>query len=263
MKQSIEYQSGNLLSYTEYGHQDGFPILVQHGMIASINDGYLFEQLAALGTRLICIARPGYGASSPYPLKNIAEFGNIVAVLVEKLDLTQFDVFGMSSGAPYSYALGYKLAQKVRNIFIFSGIPALYHPEVVNLWPYEINRAATLAELKKIAREVFFSNITEADLRRNDISDSLKHDCFGVAQDLRIRCAGWGFTLSEVNGNVYMQHCTEDNDIPFRTAEITANLLPNCQFIPRTSGGHFSPETLNAFIHSVMAAHYSSCPTNT
>jgi pimeloyl-ACP methyl ester carboxylesterase len=156
MKQSFQYKSGNLLSYAEYGNKDGFPIFIQHGMIASINDHHLFGQLIDLGIRLICIARPGYGESSPYSMNNMAEFGDIVAMLIEKLGIMQFDLFGMSSGAPYSYALGYKLAQKVRNIFIFSGIPALYHKDIVNLWPYEIKTEATISELKKVAKEVFF-----------------------------------------------------------------------------------------------------------
>jgi hypothetical protein len=88
--------------------------------------------------------------------------------------------------------------------------------------------------------------------------DSMRSDCFGVAQDLKLRCVDWGFILSEVTGNVYMQHCKEDNDVPFKTAEITANLLPNCQFIIRESGGHFSPESLNGFIKNVMAKHYQA-----
>jgi GNAT superfamily N-acetyltransferase len=57
MKQNVQYKSGKLLSYAEYGNRDGFPIFIQHGMIASINDYHLFNQLIDLGTRLICIAR--------------------------------------------------------------------------------------------------------------------------------------------------------------------------------------------------------------
>jgi len=256
MKQSVQYKPGNWLSYAEYGNKDGFPIFIQHGMIASVNDYHLFDQLIDLGIHLICIARPGYGESSPYIMNNLAEFGDIVSVLIEKLGIIQFDILGMSSGAPYSYALGCKLAQKVRNIFIFSGIPALYYKDIVNLWPYEIRTEATINELEKVAKEVFFSNISKEDLLRNDIIDSMRNNYFGIAQDLKLRCVDWGFILSDVTGNVYMQHCKEDNDVPFKAAEITANLLPNCQFFIREKGVHFSPETLNDFIKNVMAKHY-------
>jgi len=256
MKQNVEYQSGNVLSYAEYGNPDGFPIFIQHGMVASITDYHLFDSLIDLGARLICVARPGYGESSPYRMKNMAEYGDIVAALVEKLAIPQFDVLGMSSGAPYSYALGYKLAQKVRNIFIFSGTPALYDPGVVALWPFEIKPEATLGELEKVAREVFFANLSKEDLLRDDIIDSMQHDCFGVAQDLKLRCNDWGFTLAEVPGKAYMQHCKDDNNVPFSTAEITAGLLPNCQLNVVEKGGHFSPKALNDFIRNLMAKHY-------
>ncbi len=38
MKRMLEYKDGNILSYAEYGDKNGFPILVQHGLIASIDD---------------------------------------------------------------------------------------------------------------------------------------------------------------------------------------------------------------------------------
>src|SRR5512137_529228 len=117
MKQMIRYKNGNTLSYTEYGDKHGYPVLVQHGLIASITDYHLFDSLINAGKRVISIARPGYGESSPYPMVNIAEWGEIVSILVEELQVSKFDVLGMSSGAPYSYAIGYKLPDKVRNIY--------------------------------------------------------------------------------------------------------------------------------------------------
>ena len=65
MKQILPYGKGHLLSYTEYGDQGSFPILAQHGPIASISDFHLFGSLIDMGARLICAARPGYGESSP------------------------------------------------------------------------------------------------------------------------------------------------------------------------------------------------------
>src|SRR3972149_4553555 len=102
----------------------------------------------------------------------------------------------MSSGAPYSYAIGNKLP-KVRNIFIFSGTPALYDERVLLLWPYEVKKDASMIELERSAKEIFFSNVSQEDLLRNDIKDSMMNNCFGIAQDLKLRCMDWGFDLSE------------------------------------------------------------------
>jgi pimeloyl-ACP methyl ester carboxylesterase len=172
MRQMAVYQNGNSLSYAEYGDRNGFPILIQHGLIASISDSYFFERLIQAGRRLICMARPGYGESSPYVMHDIGEWGEIVAVLIEELKLAQFDVLGMSSGAPYSYSIGYRFPEKVRNIFILSGIPALYDEKVLAFWPYPVNRNATMAELEKVANDLFFANLSTEDLAKNDIQDS-------------------------------------------------------------------------------------------
>jgi pimeloyl-ACP methyl ester carboxylesterase len=258
MKQIVLYKNGNSLSYAQYGDKDGYPILVQHGLIASISDYHLFDRLIKSGTHLICIARPGYGASSPYSMDSIAEWGDMVSVLVDELNLSRFDILGMSSGAPYSYAIGNKFPDRVRSIFIFSGTPALYDDNILAVWPYEVKKNASISELEKLAYELFFSNLLEEDLLRNDIKDSMMNNCFGIAQDLKLRCMDWGFSLSDVKVNVYMQHSKADNEVPFITAEMTSKLLPNCRFEIKENDVHFSNEILDNFIKTAMVVYYES-----
>jgi pimeloyl-ACP methyl ester carboxylesterase len=258
MENLLRYKGGNLLSYAEYGDQSGYPILVQHGMIASIRDHHLFDRLIGAGTRLISVARPGYGASSPYQMKSMAEWGDIVALLVDELHLAHVDVLGISSGAPYSYAIGYRLPGKVRNVFVLSGTPALYDDEILAFWPYPANRNTAIAELQALARDLFFSHLSEEDLSRNDVRDSMMNDCFGIAQDLGLRCMDWGFSLSDVTPRVHMQHSRLDDQVPFITAEMTSRLLPNCRFEATESGGHFSREVLDDFIERAMMGYYST-----
>jgi pimeloyl-ACP methyl ester carboxylesterase len=256
MAKILQYKNGISLSYAEYGDQNGFPILIQHGLIASIRDYAIFDRLIKLKARLICIARPGYGESSPVIMEAIASWADIVSGLVDELDLSHFDVFGMSSGAPYSYAIGYKFPDKVRNIYIFSGIPAMYDDEILSYWPFEVKKDASIAEMQKLAYELFFSNCSQVDLSRNDIKDSMMNNCFGIAQDFRLRCMDWGFRLSDVKENVYLQHSKGDQSVPFITAEMTSRLLPNCRFEIKENDVHFSAEVLDDFIQRVIAVHY-------
>ena len=256
MASVIAYKGGNLLSYAEHGDSGGYPVLVQHGMIASIHDYYLFDRLIAAGTHVISVARPGYGESSPYEMVDMAEWGDIIAVLAGELGLAHFDVLGISSGAPYSYAIGFKLPGKVRHIFILSGTPALYDGQIQAAWPYPISADATIAELQTLARDLFFSHLSEDDRSRNDIRDSMMNDCFGIAQDLRLRCRDWGFSLADVREDVYMQHSRADNQVPFITAEMTCRLLPNCHLEARETGEHFSTAVLNDFIDRAMIGYY-------
>lgn len=256
MKKTTCYKNDSIISYAEYGDREGYPILINHGLIASIDDYDLFERLIQLGAYLVCVARPGYGASSPYEMRNIAEWADIVSVLVDELNLSRFDVLGMSSGAPYSYAVGYKFPDKVRNIYIFSGIPALYNEEVLSHWPYEVTKHATIAELETIAYELFFSNLSRADLEKNDIRDSMMNHCFGIAQDFKLRCVNWGFHLSDVRANVYMRHSRSDEAVPYMTAWLTSEMLPNCTLETKENGKHFSKEALDEYIETVIAKRY-------
>jgi pimeloyl-ACP methyl ester carboxylesterase len=256
MKHTLSITPDTRIAYADYGNKNGYPILVQHGLIASIDEVELFQGLLDLGTRLICMARPGYGASSPYELPNIAGWGELVSVLVDHLELTQFDVLGLSSGAPYSYAAGFRFPGKVRNIFILSGIPALYDKKILSYWPYPDNNNASLAEMQTLANELFFSSLREEELLKPAMRDSMMNHCFGVAQDLRLRGMDWGFRLSDVFVPVTMQHSKADPAVPFITAELTARLLPNCKFEGKQEGAHFSYEVLCDFIRTRMAPHY-------
>jgi pimeloyl-ACP methyl ester carboxylesterase len=238
------------LAFAEYGNRDGYPILVQHGLIASIKDGELFERLTRAGARVICIARPGYGESSPYVMSNIGEWGHLVSELVSELELTRFDVLGMSSGAPYSYSIGWALPETARNIYIFSGIPAMYDDEVLAHWPFPVQKNADLVEMKKLAHGLFFSNLADEDLKRNATQDSIANDGFGIALDFRLRCMDWGFRLSEVKQKVIMRHARSDPGVPLAAVELTSVMLPNAALRVEDSDIHFSQETLNTFFES-------------
>ena len=244
----LHYAGGRALAYTDSGDPAGYPLLIQHGLIASIEDTWLFERLAGLGVRLISAARPGYGASSPYQMRSVAEWGDLTALLVQELGLAEFDVLGMSSGAPYAYAIGQRFPQQARRLFIFSGTPALFDDEILALWPFPVDREAKLPALQALARDLFFKDLPPEALAHKDIRDSLANDCFGPALDFQIRCRDWGFALSEVPQPVFMRHCREDASVPLAAAEWTARRLPNCRLQVVEGDVHFSKEALDEFV---------------
>ena len=257
MERLLRYGQGETLSYAEYGSESGYPVLVQHGMVASVSLCGPFARLADAGFRLVCMARPGYGESSPRELECVGEWGDLAALLADELGLERFDVLGTSSGAPYAYAIAARSPRRAREVFIFSGTPALCDPGIEALWPFPLNRSATIDWARGIAREVFFSGVdpeslTGSDPWSADLRDSMAHDCFGPALDLKIRCLDWGFRLGDVAQRVHMQHSRDDESVPFAAAEATARLLPGCELDVRAAGGHFSPELMDAFIERTM-----------
>jgi hypothetical protein len=146
----------------------------------------------------------------------------------------------------------------VRNIFIFSGTPALFDAEVLSFWPHPVNKDASIDDLEKLAVELFFSGLAQQALLRNDVKDSMMNNCFGIAQDLKLRCVDWGFALADIRAPVYMQHSEADEAVPAATVKLTAEMLPNCRLELRTGGEHFSAEALDDFIKTTMLPHYAS-----
>jgi hemolysin-activating ACP:hemolysin acyltransferase len=63
-------------------------------------------------------------------LNDILEYGNIISKLIEALSIKQFDVLCSSAGAPYGYAIGNVCNNETRNIYVYSGTPALYDKEI-------------------------------------------------------------------------------------------------------------------------------------
>ena len=250
MKIKIDHQE---IAFTEYGNPKGFPILAQHGLIASIRDGKLFDTLIKnQNFRVICIARPGYGESSPIVMENIGRWGKLVKNLTDQLGIEQFDVLGMSSGAPYAYAIARELKKHTRNIYIFSGIPAMYDDDVLAKWPFPVKKNSSIEEMQSLAMELFFSNLTEQDLTHNDIHDSMANNAFGLAQDFRLRCMDWGFRLEEIGQQVFMRHARLDTNVPFSTAELTAKMLPKCILQAEDTDVHFSAESLDAYFSATI-----------
>ena len=252
MIQTILYQNGLRLAYADYGDPNGFPILVQHGMIASIRETHLFGALVAAGRRVISAARPGYGESSPYAMQNVAEWGEIIARLVEALGLPNFDVLGISSGAPYSYAIGHKIGEKVRNLFILSGTPALYAESVRAHWLYPLDLNASLESMQQTAQDVFFDHLPVGASEDPAVQDSMRNECFGPGLDLLIRPRNWGFRLEQVRSRVYMRHSQADEAVPLVTAELTADLLPDCRLEIREDEPHFSLSVMDDFIRTTV-----------
>jgi hypothetical protein len=80
----------------------------------------------------------------------------------------------------------------------------------------------------------------------------MMNQCFGIAQDFKLRCIDWGFQLSEVKARVIMRHSRSDDAVPLITAALTSQLLPDCRLEIRENDVHFSQAVLDDFISTVM-----------
>ena len=259
MLKTLPYANGQLLAFNESGDPHGFPILIQHGLIASIEDMQLFDRMLERKTRLISIARPGYGQSTPFEMPSLAAYGQVAAALVEHLQLGQFDVLGISSGAPYSYAIARHFPTQCRQLFILSGTPALYDPQVRAAWPYPLQPESTIAEMQALSRQIFFDSLPPEALSQPDIRDSIMNNGFGVAQDLRLRAMlDWGFRLEQIEQPAHLRHSRADDSVPFACAERTAALLPHAHLDARPIDPHFSAAVLDDVLQTTLLEQCAS-----
>ena len=247
----FEYMAGKTLAYNDFGPKEGAAVLVQHGTTASIRDTDLFDELS-VRRRVICIARPGYGESSPHILENFLEYGKLIEKLAAELGLEKFDVLGSSAGAPYAYAIAKACPAQTGNVYIYSGTPALYDTEIQKNWPFPVSKDLSIEEAQKIAYEVFYSHYSEEDRKKSDVKDSMANNCFGEGQNLRIRFKDWGFTLPELKAKVYMRHSKKDEALPYALTQRTADLLRGCELELLEEGGHFSVEGFKSFLRRII-----------
>jgi pimeloyl-ACP methyl ester carboxylesterase len=106
MKDSvITADDGRELAITEAGDLSGVPVVVHHGTPGSKG---LFPDWVAdaeqKGARLIGFNRPGYGASTPRPGRQVADVAEDVATICDRLGIERFATWGISGGGPHALA---------------------------------------------------------------------------------------------------------------------------------------------------------------
>ncbi|MEU0228427.1 hypothetical protein ABZ177_29330 [Streptomyces sp. NPDC006284] len=72
---------GRLLGWAEWGPPDGVPVLLCPGAATSRRRGFGAGVVDAPGVRLVCVDRPGPGASTPAPGRTFADFATDVRAL--------------------------------------------------------------------------------------------------------------------------------------------------------------------------------------
>ena len=260
------------LAFTEYGDPNGAPVIFCHGWPSSCTMAALTDSAAGrLGVRIISPDRPGISGSTLPRNRALLDWPGILQRLADELHLDKFRLLGISGGAPYAYASGWAMPERVRAIAVVSGAPPIAElPDRAGLLPlyrwmlaFHGFQPAVLRGLFRAARPLA-SMRTSVNLARKllrilqpcdaeALRDSFAFDaCFesqrrawrgsaiGVLMDAEIYARPWGFSLADVRVPVRLWHGMEDRSFSFRLAEEVAKQLPNCaeRYIP--NAGHYS-----------------------
>jgi len=105
---------GRTLRVYEDGDPSGAPVLAQSGTPSA---GLLYslhvEDARRRGLRLLGYARPGYGGSSPFSGRSIADVVRDVEAIADELGLERLATWGISGGGPHALACAALLPERV------------------------------------------------------------------------------------------------------------------------------------------------------
>jgi pimeloyl-ACP methyl ester carboxylesterase len=269
---SLDLKSGAKLAFNEYGDTRGMPVFFFHGWPSSLTMATITDTAAReLGIRIISADRPGISESTFQHDRELLHWPPVVSELAEHLGIEQFSVLGISGGAPYAYATGWTLRERVRAIGVVSGAPPIAelndHSGLLRLYRSMLRLRRSNPKFLRLcfhvvqpfaARRIpirlrplflkIFQPIDAAVLQDNAAFEA----CFesarrawrgsieGVIIDAQVYATPWGFKLEEVDAPVRLWHGTKDRAFSFRLAEQIADRLPNCKLRIVDGAGHFS-----------------------
>ncbi len=263
MAELFTLPNNHTISYAVYGAKGGYPIIGCHGLAGSVEAKGLDRPLAKAGLRYILIARPGYGKSDFYEMETAFCWADEIAPLLEKLNIEEFDVVGMSAGAVYAYALAAAFPKRVKALCIYSGIGAIYKPEVITLYPQspeltqaiELYTKSSLADIASALYKAYIEPMPKRMRKIPMIRDSVKGGCMGMAQTARLEFLPWGFEIEEVAQPVRMFHSRSDAEVPYAIAEKTMGYLKDASMRTYEKESHQSPKMLKDVMKEIVSAH--------
>jgi pimeloyl-ACP methyl ester carboxylesterase len=263
---------GMRIAYTEYGDPLGVPVFFCHGWPSSRTMAELTDDAARdLGIRIISPDRPGIRDSDAWPNRALLDWPPLLAELASHLKVNRFRILAISGGAPYAYASGWAMPERVQSIAVVSGVPpiseladrsgllslynrllALYHwqPRLLRVL-FHVGRPFASIKMPLRIRPLLLRLLPPADARV--LRDARSFDsCFesarqawrssadGIMTDAEIYAKPWGFPIEEVRVPVRLWHGRKDRTFAFQLAEQIAQRLPACTLRLVDEAGHYS-----------------------
>jgi pimeloyl-ACP methyl ester carboxylesterase len=270
----LRLKNGGELAYAEYGSVTGTPVFFFHGWPSSRTMAQLTDAAAReIGVKIISPDRPGIRDSTFQPNRKLVDWPQIVEQLADHLRIQQFRILAISGGAPYAYAVAWKMPERVQAVAIASGAPPIVdlgdHSGLLSLYrrmlwlhrrsPQTLRVLFYLAgAIARIRPPVRFRPLVLKLLKLQQcdavsLEDSVAFEaCFesqrrawrasvkGLTVDAEVFAAPWGFRLEDVVVPVRLWHGTKDRAFSTGVAEYVAARLPNCKAHYLEGEGHYS-----------------------
>jgi pimeloyl-ACP methyl ester carboxylesterase len=262
-------RDGRTVAYRDYGPDGATPAIWCHG-----GPGSRFEPASqavaanAAGYRFVGIDRPGYGRSSPWPGRSIADWVPDGVAVADALGLDQFRAVGVSTGGAYALALAAAEPGRVTGVVACCALTDMRWPEgrasmqgelTHGLWGAPDRDAAitiaaslfgedgsgmldgraggTMAapDLAFLADPEFLATMAEG------FPAMFAQGVTGYADDRLADGVGWvSFDVDAVHCPVVVLHGELDGLCPVVQAHHTARIVPKARLDIRSDHGHLS-----------------------
>jgi pimeloyl-ACP methyl ester carboxylesterase len=242
------------LAWSEWGPEDGTPVLFSPGAATSGSLGFTAGVVEALGIRLIAVDRPGLGRSDSSPDRTLLDTAADLGALASALKLDRPAIVGFSQGAPL--ALACAATAVVSAVAVVSGTDELAGPVLRGLLPPPVRQLVELAESDPSAAEATFRGMmTPASLKDmlRDMSPEVDRAVYlapafaaafatavdegfvqgpdGYARDTLLVMQRWPFDPAEIRRPVHLWYGSADAS-PFHSLDCGASLAGR---IPRAT----------------------------
>jgi pimeloyl-ACP methyl ester carboxylesterase len=269
---TVPLPDGRSLGYAEFGDEHGVLVLWFHGSPGARRQVPPIARSAAdrLGLRLVCIERPGVGASSDHAYRDLRDSASDVEVVVDHLGHERFLVVGLSGGGPYALACAHEMPDRVMAAGILGGLVPTAGAEAAattgivalartcNL-PLTVFRvplglglrgfvvAATPAghALYRAYTQLLAHGdnkvLDDPELEAmfvDDLTNGARGGFSAFVNDLVLAGRPWGFHIADVRVPIRWWHGDADPFVPLDQARRAAALLPDVRLCVRPHESH-------------------------
>jgi pimeloyl-ACP methyl ester carboxylesterase len=270
---TVRARDGRELRIVEAGAADGLAVLVHNGTpMSRLLFGPCVEDAEQRGIRLIGYDRPGYGASTPHPGRNVADAARDVAAIADALDIDRLATWGISGGGPHALACAALLPERVvaaaslasvapypaEGLDWFAGMgeanvaefgltlegrealePFLRHERDAMLAAGPVGLAEAMRTLLSPTDDAVFTGET-ADYMFEAFRAGSEERLDGWLDDDLAFAKPWGFELEQIEVPVLLWQGAEDRFVPLAHGEWLARRIPAVDAHLSRDDGHLT-----------------------
>lgn len=260
------------------------PVVVSlHGAMGGYDQSlFLAQTIGGPGYRYLCVSRPGYFATPLTVGRSPEQQGDLVAALLEALNISQAGVIAVSGGGPSAVQFGLRHPGLAKGLVLVSTCATKVDTKIpfsfkvmtyLARWPWFVGRFRRKAELD--LEGVAKRSIRDPDILASTINDKDTWPLFsamllstfdrmnqrldGTKNDIDISRTAT-YPLENLTVPVLIVHGTQDQIVPFEAhARLYEARVPNAELLAVEGGEHVAIFTHRTLVRTKVGEFMQHC----